>query len=339
MDLYHIPGDTGKFWRMNKLIDYKHYMPFVDTEFLVAYAKRHNLSDDDKIVLAWYHSLTYSEISAVYLLKYLNWRTITKSQVQNFWKEYKNNLCFASSRRYVKNMDWFVPLMDSFMRAIKRNPYRWFSNLIKSTKDPVQRYRIIWEELEKWPFMGRFSIGLFLICLIDMHSQGQFPFELAETYELDWNKGANETSGMLNILYLDEEANEFDRSGYLSKDLIPILNNGLLIMQDIFQQKYPEDHASFADITPKICPFRNLFKQSRYGGYHHDRQLEHLYFMQEGLLSDSELTTQLFTIRSEIYPDIFLGEVNGWKGIRKERKRLFIEKGLIGFEELQKSPC
>lgn len=335
MDLYNIPGDDGNFWRINKLIDYKHFIPFADTTFLAAYAKKYHLSNDDKIVLIWYHSVTYSEISAVYLFHRLNWRTITKSQVKDFWGTYKPSICFSSSRRYAKNMDWFVPLMDSFMRAIKRKPFKWFSDVIKDTKDPVQRYNALWNEMSRWGFMGNFSISQFLVCFIEMYSQGIFPYELAEDPGINWYKGANMTSGLLNALYLDEEANRFDKSGYLDPNLIPVLDNGLLIVQDLFAQKYPDDNSSFADITPRICPFRNLFKKSRYGGYHHDRQLEQLYAMQEGQLADDQIADSLFELRSEIYPSVFLGEVNGWRGIRKERKKLFVEKGLIGFEELQ----
>lgn len=334
MDLYHIPGDTGGLWRIDKLLDYKHYMPYVDTEFLCGYAKNRGLSWDDLIVLSWYHSLTYSEISAVYLFQLLPWRTIKKSECSKFWDAHKMHLQFSSSRVYVKNMNWFMPLMVQFMKAIKHKPFDWFCSIITDKENPFQSYKEIHKALSQWRYMGNFSIELFLITLIEAFHKGLFPIKL-QGDSLDWRTGANVTSGMFNMLYLDEEALQFERGTPLSSSLIGILDEGLYTLVERVKKRYPEDDSDVREITPKICPYRNLFKKSRYGGFHHDRQLEQIIAFENSPLRDSCIQKEIFQLRKSLYPSIFLGEIGGWNGIRKERKSLFLDTGRIGFEELQ----
>ena len=82
----------------------------------------------------------------------------------------------------------------------------------------------------------------------------------------------------------------------------------------------------------KICSFRNLFKASRYGGFHHDRELGVLREYEKTLPQYEDLWDRVFRLRRAMFDERFLGELHNWNGIRKERKKLWLEKGLTGVE-------
>lgn len=334
-DLYNIKGDTGHPWRLHKFLETLQETPYADTTFLTAFVNNQHSSLDEMILLAWYHSLLYSEISAVYLLKHLDFFQLNPKTLKAFWDSKKSDLEASSFRVYVKNNDWFVPLMKTFIKKTKKQPARWFKSLVDTCIDPKDRFNAIYSEVNSWKYMGRLSTEAFLWTLEDLSYQGLFPWRLdSPTYY--WGKGSNETSGLLNVLYLDEEANEFDKTGKLPHHLYPILDEGLVEVQKELKRLYPKQNADFKQVSPRLCSFRNLFKSNRYMGYHYDRQLSQIIKMRDSkTCKDSKLYDLCFKLRKQVFPKRFLGELNGWSGIRKERKTLFIKQGLTGCEPLK----
>jgi hypothetical protein len=60
--------------------------------------------------------------------------------------------------------------------------------------------------------------------------------------------------------------------------------------------------------------------------------LEHINQYREWYPESSAIWDELFQIREQTMPSHFLGEKNNWTGIRKERKRLWVDRGLTGIE-------
>lgn len=335
-----IPGDKGGNWRLQKFVEYQHYAPAVDPLTYVEFAKRRGLNKDDCVALAWYHSLTYCEITAAFLLEQLTFKSVQLAEVESFWDKYKPTLIFGSARKYVKNMDWFVPLMDNWLEDITffdnggdtwRSPYRWLLKMAHPLKnDPRERYKNIERYLGNWKFMGRFSIDLFTEAIIAMTRAGLLDIELEEA-GYDWRKTSNLTSGLLNIFYHDEEANYFDKEGKLPVPAF-LLDKYLRQVLKAVEETYPNQGVDKVSVVNKICSFRNLFKKARYGGFHHDRQLGNLMEYSEKMPMHYKLWEEFFEIRKAIFPEHMLGEENSWSGIRKERKKLWVEKGLTGVE-------
>lgn len=325
MDLYNIPGDDGKFWRMDKLIEYKQIADYADIPVLAEYSKCLK-NEDEAVLLAWFFSLTYSEPGAFWLLDNFDYYNINKPGLIDFWKIYKENLPFCSSRQYCKNMDWFIPLMDKFMAATKRRPYKWFINLYNEQDTPEEKYKKIFFAINNWKYMGRFSSELFMLAVEAISENIDIPKIYVNSPPFSWKKGSNVTSGMLNLLYLDEEANAFDKTGKLDEDLEPILNKGVKTLYKRCNQKGLEIK-DYTTIIPRICSFRNVFKGNRYVGFHQDRQLEGIISISK--LGDTDLNSVnlLYDIRKRLYPKYLLGELNDWSGIRKERKKLFLSTG------------
>lgn len=331
-DIYNIPGDDGELWRIDKLIEYKQLTDYVDLSTLKSYMQKHFTKDkesfDNVVKLAWYHSLTYSEVSALWMLN--NDKDIDYKSVYTWFKTYRDSLPFSSARVYCKNMGWFVPLMRRWLFHTNHvHPYEWLRSIVKDEDTAGEKYDKIYKELNKWDYMGRFSIDLFLQVLETAYYADAFPF-LVKSQEppFKWGKGSNLTSGMLNLIYEDDAANKFDKTGHLDPCLIDKLDDGLdrLYMRCTQKGLSIQSHTT---IIPRICTFRNLFKGKRYVGYHQDRQLEQIQQISAIKNSDLDCIDELYGIRKTLWGDHMLGEVSGWQGIRKERKKLFLKTGRL----------
>lgn len=331
MDLYNIPGDTGKDWRLNKFVEYQHEVPSIHYRVLGEYIKQNHINVSLAVFMCWYMSCTYNEVTCILLSQLIQLRDIKKSNCheyfQNFWKEYKPKLLFGSSRKYAKNMDWFPILMEEFFVLTKKQPYKW----LKSFPSGEQGYQEIFAELSQLKFVGRFATELFMESVLYLNDY--FETSFIEPCHLDWKHCSNLTSGILNIFYQDEEANIFDKTG---KILVSeeFLTKKLSYIQKRIQEVYPEQAFDGVNLfVGKICSFRNLFKKTRYGGFHHDRELGVLREYEQLFPEYQNLWDEIFDLRLKMFKPKYLGEIGGWDGIRPERKKLFITKGLTGVED------
>ena len=159
-----------------------------------------------------------------------------------------------------------------------------------------------------------------------------FGLYVKEPLTLDWKNCANLTSGIFNIFYEDERANEFDKTGQITRADKVELTGDLRIIQKAIGETYPEQDNDITMFIGKICSFRNLFKAARYGGFHHDRELGVIRQYEADFPEYCSLWQKCYDLRKEIFPNHLLGELHGWAGIRKERKKLWLEKGLTGVE-------
>lgn len=329
MDLYHIPNDTGGDWRLNKYCEYQSAVPPINPITYTAYARKHNLSKDNCIYLAWLNSTCYSAETAIFMYTQLPLIHVNKRICDKFWQDYKPYLTFISARRYVKNMDWFVDLIRSFIKYFSKSPYGAIQSLCK--KSPEENYKTLFDYVNNIKYMGRFSTDLFMEALVHMSYckvldiKFQYP-------SFSWQKGSNITSAVFNIFYKDEAANKYDKTRRITPKQEVWLNKKLKLIQKRIQELYPEQNSDIAEITPKLCSFRNLFKSSRYGGFHHDRQLEILLKYKRDMPEYSSLWDEIFEIRYNEFDHRLLGELNGWDGIRKERKKLWLNEGKTGVE-------
>lgn len=331
MDLYHIPGDTGYPWRLQKFVEYQHEVPSIHYRVLGEYIKKFIPDLDDAVMMCWYMSCTYNEVTCIFLQEVFDWRKLTPRTVteycQEFWDTHKPVLEFGSSRKYAKNMDWFPQLMGDFIRLTKRKPFKWLMQ--QQGASPIASYRNLVSAVMNIPHVGRFAADLFLESV--MYLQELFGISYKEPSKLDWKRCSNLTSGLLNIMYLDQEANEFDKTGKL-----PVseedLRKELKTVKQAIQASYPEQDNEINLFIGKICSFRNLFKGTRYGGFHHDRELGWIRLYQQRFPEYDHLWKRLYKLRRIMFPKRFLGELNGWDGIRPQRKKLWLKEGLTGVE-------
>lgn len=330
MDLYHIPGDVGGDWRLQKFIEYQHEVPSIHYRVMGEYTNNWVPNLDDAVMMCWYMSVTYNEVTCMLLQELFDWRSLTPRTVreycQKFWEETKSVLDFGSSRRYAKNMDWFPTLMESFIRVTHRRPYLWLKSLLKGS--PEENYSAVFSTVSSLPYTGRFATDLFMESLLYLNL---FPGKLVEPSQLDWKKCSNLTSGLLNIFYYDEEANEYDKTKKLPVSE-EFLTKKLETVQKKIKKTYPEQGTDINLFVGKICSFRNLFKAARYGGFHHDRELGVLKEYEQILPEFQYIWGRVFALREHMFDKRFLGEFHNWNGIRPERKKLWLKEGLTGVE-------
>ena len=330
-DLYNIPGDNGFNWRLNKFIEYQHEVPSIHYRVLGEYILDYVPELNDAVMMCWYMSVTYNEVTCILLQELFPWRQLTPSTVRdyciNFWYRWKSKLDFGSSRKYAKNMDWFPSLMESFIRMTRKKPYFWLRSLC--TGSPQENYHRVFKAVSSLEYVGRFAAELFMESIL--YLQGHLDIELEEPSKLDWKRCSNLTSGLLNIVYQDEAANYYDKTGKLPVSE-EYLTKCLEVVQDSIKYVYPDQDNSINLFVGKICSFRNLFKASRYGGFHHDRELGVLKEYERTLPQYQDLWNRVYKLRREMFHERFLGELHDWDGIRKERKKLWLQKGLTGVE-------
>jgi exoribonuclease II len=135
-------------------------------------------------------------------------------------------------------------------------------------------------------------------------------------------------------MYKDNLADKFDKGLMTSLEINKIskeLNNKVLeVKQEIYKTYNKEIETSM--FVTKLCSFRNLFKNNRYGGYHHDRQLEYLIRYNNSFPEKKELWKKILNYRKINFKKTLLGELNGWRGVRKNRKKLWTQTGYTGVE-------
>ena len=333
VDLYHIPHDDGKEYRLKKFVEYQHKVPAIHPITLMKYISRRNLTKDDLVRMAYINSMTYCEISTIYVFEEINGKFYDKNYIKDFWESNKDKIIFNSARKWVRRKDIFCRLVNDFNAIFGRQPYEKIKRICKYT--PEQNYTLIKKYLSHIKDCGRFAQDLVLEMLLKYSKAGLIGVGLKEPFELDWNKDANMTSGLLNIIYEDEKANEFDKTGKIDKQTEMKLYKELLVIQSEIKREYPEQDNSLQSFMTKICSFRNLFKNQRYGGYHHDRQLENIYKYKENYPEKKALWDELLHDRAELFDKKLLGELNGWNGIRKEMKKIWRTKGLTGVEGIE----
>ena len=327
VDLYNIPGDDGKDFRLRKFIEYQNAVPEIHFRFLGEYVKRHKSSFDDVILISWLLSVTYGEITVLLLMKLIKGGLITN--YSQFWAENKKKLYFGSAKKYNKNNDLFPILMKDFEKETKGDYWGFIKRFLSN--DPIETYRNIHRAVERVKNVGRFSADLFLETIV--YLKDYLGIEVSEPFELDWKNCANLTSGIYNIFYEDEKANQYDKTGFIEEGGEEYLSEKLKIIKGGIAETYPEQDNEVVMFIGKICSFRNLFKNARYAGFHHDRELGVIREYEKSFPEFKTLWDECYQIRKDIFPDRFLGELHGWDGIRSERKKWWLKYGLTGAEK------
>lgn len=255
----------------------------------------------EKAVLLY--SLTYSVPSTIVILDKID---EFEKDPDGFWERNKEKLIFQSDRKYVKIDNAFVRAYFDF---IKNGIFKEFDkyeaiDIEKAVKTICKSY-----------FFARFSAFLFIetySVVFDKRVDG---------FKIDWKNGSTVTSGLLNVVGRDDEANLWDKKRVLvvGEDFLDKVLGELL--------KIASTGKNASIMETNLCAYRKLFKGSRYLGYYSDRVLEELNKTIKNFPECEDLKL-LFKAREEVIPKKYLGEKKGWNGIRKELKKLYIEKGI-----------
>ena len=310
---YHVPNDDGGKWRFNKFMEYRARYKEETLPILRQYCKDHKLNLEERFLVGYLYANSYCVPTTIYLYENIDW-----SDLDTFWETNKPNLIFQSDKRYVKNMNWFVPLMRFYLSELKGNVRALFVEPCKDL-NPQQRWDLLYNKIMKWQYFGRFTTFLML------ESLQKLGVVKADSYFFDWKRGDTATSGAMLIEYMDESAIKFDASGALGRDDDILLNSLLAIIKNNSKQ-LKIDHLTVS-IETDLCAFRKLFKQTRYYGYYYDRQLEEIRKYEKTMPEHQATWDLIFKYRKDLLDNTILGELHGWNGIRPELYSKFANTG------------
>lgn len=309
MDLYHIPGDTGKPFRrkvVQSLLKGNYVDGATDYCMLVPYADTMGLSESERVWLAYLYGLSYSCTTAIRLFQVVsNPLHIDIVSLKKFWRSEKDTLWFNPDRRYVKNNDQVIPSMLCISQIADEcdGLDRWVVASSANGQDFNNLYRSV---IKQWDFFGPMGAYLFFDALY-----GLCPSLYVDPDHLDWkHSGKTVVEGMAHMMYQDEliETREFPLKAY---------NAAVNRLQKSSGQ--PK-----VIIESTLCAFRKLFKGTRYMGYYADRMLEECVYVDSLNAVD---VIDVWELRKRSIPKPLRGEDNGWSGIRKERLKNWLERG------------
>lgn len=306
--IYSIPNDDYKTFRRKCFFELLGTEDYVDgaTDFclLLPFAKYNNLSIAERLWIAYLYGLSYSNTTAIRLFcEFNSLDNIKYKQLSAFWNNEKSTLWFNPDKKYIKNNNQVIPAISSLRQWCNKDLSGSLQNILE------QGFEATYKEIQKnWNFFGPHGAYLFFDALY-----GLCPELYTEPIALDWKHcGKTVTEGMAHLLYKDDciESGHHNFE-YYNKivDKINIKSGRPKIM-----------------IESTLCAFRKLFKQSRYYGYYADRMLEECINTEDYL---KPLGVDIWKYRKDTIPKEFRGEDNGWKGVRKERCKLFMEKGIL----------
>lgn len=316
MDLYNIPGDTGKDWRVNKFLEYAIGAPTVCHPTIIEYGRRANWGVSTILNAAFLHSLFYEELTAIAgTVRFDN----DLKQAIDWYQEHKPHT--NPDKRRVVSMTLYPDAINGWLDLTDGNPKEWIQS--------IQNRKALRKGLLKIKNIGGFSVDLFENCV---YAAG---FNLGLRYP-DWKKTPQLAEGMCLLCYKDERANEIHSGAYVTDDDVKWMDKRFEKLCERMEKRYPNNPPEVW--YTKICSFTNLFHGTRYGGFHHDRQLQNLYWHIKNEPYDNKIWDRIWKVRKSLWKPHMLGEENDWNGIRKERTKLWINKGLTGVEENSITP-
>lgn len=314
-----IPNDTGRNWRKNRMVEYIGSFPDEIGPLMRSYFKKHNLSKDDRVWWVLLYSSSYCMGTACILQQELDYKTFTKYQAEQFWADNKQRLIFQSDRRYIKNMNQFVDIVEEFIQRSKHHPWQYLQQFLKET--PEETYDALYKEVSSWRYYGRFSTILFLY---NINKLMGIPMD---SKKYDWKNGKTTTAAIFNAVYEDERADEFEDTASISSSDKQFLNNFLRKLMVRLSSKYPEKNWTVMGVTSDLCSYRKLFKQTRYLGYYVDRQQEELIWLQDRWPEYQDLWQDFWADRKQYIDRQYLGELNGWTGVQKDLMKSWAKRG------------
>lgn len=326
-----IPGDTGGNWRAKKFIEYANFVPPVHQSFFVEYAKRKNLNEEQCILLSFIMGNVYSELTAIFMFEVWNKRCPNLKEVDEFLKKWNDTIIYGSARKWLRYCNRAWTTFNWFVNETNQKPLDWFKTVAVG-----QNEREVYDNIKRasmnCPEYGRFSSDLFNEILMIFSKSNFISAKLKSDESINFYEGDNLTSGLFNIMYMDERADLYDKNRKLSSEEFDVLMNELLSLKKLYQTMYSDKEIDVPLFVTKICSFRNCFKGKRGGGYHHYRQLKYLKTFETIAPEYQWLWNECYDIRKTVYPSILRGEDHGIFDIPPELTKWWVKYGWIGNE-------
>jgi hypothetical protein len=268
--------------------------------------------------LSFLYGATYSVPSSYFFFnEFPDPENVNMGRVNRWWEKNKKRVDFQSDRKKFQNFGGkqsFPTCVDSFLRLTNKNPEKAYSKFLE-IQDLEKRYEAVYNFSDNIVTFGRFTLFNFLEALNEITNLKTAPNVL----------NLREAESSRNGLCYACDKPEFVTLHH-SPPKEPInfdfLQQNLVKMKEELQKECPELNVNFWNLETVLCAFKKLFWNDRYFGYYIDRQQEEISFMEKSVPEGVDWSL-LWDFRKEYFDNKLLGELNGWKGIRKERMSIF----------------
>lgn len=271
-----------------------------------------NYDNQSKLDLAYFYTLTYSVPSAVLMLQN---RIPLKSMGTKQLSRFKDELIFRSDKRYTKdfnrfenNFDYWKQNIDGKFDLINR----------KIVKDGMIREGTT-NLVESFCGFGRYTAYVFIETYCYIFGLG---VDKRESPKFEGGGRNTFVAGIYNAFGEDNEADYVYKYGVRDKR---DARKKLDFLTEEIRKKGGD--TSFFSIETSLCAYRKHFAGTRYNGFYADRQLEEIIsYENRGLKNLAQLC---YEARRNSERNEYLGEINGWSGIRNRLKKHYIKTGEI----------
>lgn len=279
-------------------------------------AHRFELNTEQRYWLAWLYSLSYCAPTAFYMLnEFPDYENVDERRLERWWLNNKVRCLFQTDRAKVKNFNKIVPMFKSYRDLCGGSQEATYLEQLGNSPDIS--YDQTYAHFSKLYYFGRFSLFLLLEAV---HELTGLPIEPTG---LDLPNAESCRNGLCYALGAD---NLVDRTP--TQDQYLILTDCLRTILSDLRRDYPGLKHTYWNVETSLCAFKKLFKEKRYLGYYIDRMQSEMTTMQESVNAGVDWSV-LWDFRREYFPHEFLGELNGWNGIRPKRAKLVTKTGHI----------
>ena len=282
-------------------------------------ANKHNLDSKQRAWIALLYSTCYCASTTWFIFNMLpDLSNLKLVALTRFWSEHRDLLIFQSDRKYVKNMHWFVPIIADYRTKIGKNHEKVLEVIQNGRQDELFKMMTLLK------YCGRFTAFIYIDCI-----QALFDVEVLINPK-NWNDWATAGEGLCHAIGKEDWAELHHKTGKYDISAKDELDTAFdKLKSEINKQAKVTD----SELETALCAFRKLFKQSRYYGYYVDRQQEEFLNSRAFFTGQQKkLLQELWKARAACIDNSLLGELNGWRGIRKERHKIFVESGGKRFE-------
>ncbi len=273
-------------------------------------ADRFELNIEQRYWLSFLYQATYCAPTVFYIYnEFPDYENVDIRRLENWWRHNKNQVLFQTDRAKVKNFDKFVPMFDSYRKMVGESQRDYFEGVIYRFPDKKTAYKELYKQCNTVYYVGRFSLFLWL------ESMHRLTGLLIYPDTLDLRNADSCRNGLCYVLGKDEWVkNSITKEHYiyLTTELNKIVDN---LNKDY---NLPIDHWS---IETSLCAFKKLFWKKRYLGYYIDRMQKETLLMEKNV-PNGVCWQVLWDFRREYFNHQWLGEIQGWEGIRKDKMGL-----------------
>lgn len=282
---------------------------------LKAYAEINALDMQQRFELAYFYSIAYCCVSAVFMFES---REAIKRSPKTYSEWARNTLIFESDRKWVRQENRLDLMLKEYAAGKSWNAFSdavvvdWLIDTSKALK-----------YVQGWYYFSRYSAYLFIETVCDLTG-----IKVSKPQGLAYGGDRNTfVGGLLRYYRLDQTVQNLRRGSKLPVDDATIEQMVKQLQQDV---KNANGDDNWFKLETSLCAYDKMFKGTRYNGYYADRMLQETVQLskQPGLKGACE---QIMAARSVAIKKAFRGEDNGWAGIRKQLKKYYKEHGEINW--------